>query len=351
MKRYANFISALALTTGLAAAISAPRAKAQEALPDKPPIPADNPMTAEKIELGKKLFFDPRLSAPGTISCNSCHNVMAGGDDQRSLSLGFRSQLGARNAPTVWNAAYQSIQFWDGRAPSLEEQAKGPLINPVEMGMKSHNLIITSRIDKISGYQEEFKKVFGGKDPVTIDNTAKAIAAYERTLITPNSPFDRYIKGDKKAMSQAAVEGFDTFKKVGCTSCHMGANFSGPALPMGTAFFQNFPKFPDAAIDKKYGFLKDKGRAQVTKKKGDEHLFRVPSLRNVALTAPYFHNGKVKRLEEAVRIMGKLQLNKTLSKTEIRSIVTFLSEGLTGEFPTQTMPRLPATMGTTVLTQ
>lgn len=325
--------------------------KAQEALPEQPPIPADNPMTPEKIELGKKLFFDPRLSAPGTISCNSCHNVMAGGDDQRSLSLGFHAHLGARNAPTVWNAAFQSIQFWDGRAPTLEEQAKGPLINPVEMGMKDHNVIITTRIDKIPGYQEEFKKVFGGKNSLTIDNVAKAIAAYERTLITPNSPFDRYIKGDKKAMSAAAIEGFETFKKVGCISCHMGRNFSGPTLPVGTAFFQTFPKFPDAEIDKKYGFLKDLGRATVTKKKSDEHLFRVPSLRNVALTAPYFHNGKVNHLEEAVRIMGKVQLNKTLSKKEIRSIVSFLMEGLTGEFPAQTMPRLPATPGTTVLGQ
>jgi cytochrome c peroxidase len=325
------------------------KALAQEALPDKVPTPADNPSTPEKIELGKKLFFDPRLSAPGNISCNSCHNVMAGGDDARALSLGFKAQLGGRNSPTVWNAAFQSVQFWDGRAPTLEEQAKGPLINPVEMGMKSHDIIVTERISKIPGYQQEFKKVFGGRKPINIDNVAKAIAAYERTLITPNSPFDKYIKGDKKAMSSAAIKGLETFKNVGCTTCHSGPNFAGPALPMGTGFYQPFPKFPDAALDKKYDFTADLGRATETKKDGDKHLYRVPTLRNIALTAPYFHNGRVNDLSEAVQIMGKLQLEKNLSKSEVRSIVAFLTEGLTGEFPKQTMPRLPETPGTTVI--
>lgn len=317
---------------------------ATEALPDRVPVPKDNPMTPEKIELGKQLFFDPRLSSSGTISCNSCHNVMAGGEDNRSFSAGVRAQLGDRSAPTVWNSAFQSVQFWDGRAPTLEEQAKGPLINPVEMGMKSHRVVVTDRIAKIPGYQKQFKKVFGGS--VTIDNVAKAIAAYERTLITRNSPFDRYIKGDKDAMSPAAVRGFETFRSVGCIACHQGPNFSGPALPTGTGFYQKFPLFPDAEIEKKYAFTKDPGRAKHTKKDTDFNFYRVPTLRNIALTAPYFHNGSIFKLEEAIRIMAKTQLNKSLKKEEVKSIATFLTEGLTGQFPAQTMPRLPETPGT-----
>lgn len=322
---------------------AAPAAYATMALPDVP-VPADNPQTPEKIELGKQLYFDPRLSSSGTISCNSCHNVMAGGDDNRSFSAGVRAQLGDRSAPTVWNAAYQSVQFWDGRAATLEEQAKGPLINPVEMGMKSHDIVVTDRINKIPGYQDAFKKVFGSKK-ITIDHVAKAIAAYERTLITPNSPFDKFIKGDKKAMSAAAIKGWETFQSVGCTACHQGPNFSGPTLPSGTGFFQTFPKFPDEEIEKKYGFTKDPGRAKHTKKDADRGMIRVPTLRNIALTAPYFHNGAVYKLEEAVRIMGKLQLNKKLGDSEIKSIVAFLTEGLTGSFPQQTLPRLPETPG------
>ena len=319
---------------------------AQEALPKSPPIPKNNPMTPEKIELGKQLFFDPRLSNPGTISCNSCHNVMAGGDDNRAFSVGFKAQLGGRSAPTVWNSAYQSIQFWDGRAADLEEQSKGPLINPVEMGMDGHNVVI-ARIEKIKGYQVQFEKVFG-KNSMNIDNVAKAIAAYERTLITPDAPFDKYIRGNKKAMSAAQVKGFETFKTVGCIACHTGPNFSGPALPVGTAFFQKFPTFPDKELEKKYALSKDLGRYDVTKAEGDKNLFRVPTLRNIAWTAPYFHNGSVQTLNEAVRIMAKTQLNRVLTDEEAGSIETFLG-ALTGVFPKQTMPRLPETPGTTLL--
>lgn len=322
-------------------------AAAQEALPKSPPIPKDNPMTPAKIELGKQLFFDPRLSRPGTISCNSCHNVMAGGDDNRAFSVGFKAQLGGRSAPTVWNAAYQSIQFWDGRADTLEEQSKGPLINPVEMGMDAHTVVI-GRITKIKGYQDQFAKVFG-KDSMTIDNVAKAIAAYERTLITPDAPFDKFIRGNKKAMNAAQVKGFEDFKTVGCIACHSGPNFSGPALPVGTAFFQKFPTFPDAELEKKYAFSKDLGRHDVTKQEGDKNLFRVPTLRNIALTAPYFHNGSVQTLNEAVRIMAKTQLNRVLTNEEAASIETFLG-ALTGVFPKQAMPRLPETPGTTLIT-
>lgn len=330
--------------------ISMSATQAQEALPEVP-VPADNPMTPEKIELGKQLYFDPRLSSTGTVSCNSCHNVMAGGDDNRSLSVGVKGQVGGRSSPTVWNAAYYSVQFWDGRASTLEEQAKGPIINPVEMGMKSHQVVIADRIARIPGYQRQFKAVFGGKNPLNIDNLAKAIAAYERTLVTRNGPFDRFHAGDKQAMSSDAQKGFEIFRNVGCIACHNGPNFSGPLLPAGTGFYQKFPTFPNAEMEKKYGFTKDSGRAAETKKDGDRNMFRVPTLRNVALTAPYFHNGLVPTLEEAIRVMGKLQLNKDLSKKEIAAIAVFLREGLTGPFPQQTMPRLPETQGVTLISE
>jgi cytochrome c peroxidase len=323
-------------------------AGAQEALPDRAPVPADNPMTPAKIELGKQLFFDPRLSRSGVISCNSCHNVMAGGDDNRSLSIGFKAQLGGRSAPTVWNSAFKSIQFWDGRAATLEEQAKGPIINPVEMGMDKHAVAI-DRIRVIPGYVKAFEAVFGTKEKISIDHAVKAIAAYERTLITPNSRFDKYIKGDKSALTKAEVEGFETFKSTGCVACHSGPNFSGPSLPIGTGFFQKFPMVPDAEIEKKYGFAKDLGRFEVTKADADKNIYVVQTLRNIALTAPYFHNGKVPTLNEAVTIMAKLQLGKDLKKVEVEKIVTFLKT-LTGEFPQQLMPRLPETPGSTLLT-
>lgn len=310
-----------------------------EALPEVPPIPKDNPQTAEKVELGKMLYFDPRLSINGTVSCNSCHNVMAGGEDSRSFSAGVKGQLGGRSAPTVWNAAFLSVQFWDGRAKNLEEQAKGPITNPIEMGMPNHDLAV-DRLKKIPEYVDRFKKVYGSKKSVNIENVAKSIAAYERTLITPNSPFDRYQKGDKKAMNRKQVKGMELFAKVGCTTCHSGVAFAGPALPEGTGFFMKFPTNPIPDYDKKYAFTKDLGRYDVTQQEADKHMFRVPTLRNIALTAPYFHNGAVNSLEEAVRIMAKSQLNKKLKSSEVKSIVAFL-EALTGEFPQQTMPRLP----------
>lgn len=320
---------------------------AQEALPLKAPVPKDNPMTKEKIELGKQLYFDPRLSQSGVISCNSCHNVMAGGDDNRSFSIGFKGQLGGRSAPTVWNSAFKSVQFWDGRSATLEEQAKGPITNPVEMGMQNHSVAI-ERIRKIPGYVKTFTQVFGSKNPMTIDNTVKAIAAYERTLITPNSRFDQYIKGKKSALTTEEIAGFETFKKTGCVACHSGPNFAGPQLPIGTGFFQKFPLIPNAEIENRYDFKKDLGRYDVTKIEADKHMFVVPTLRNVALTAPYFHNGKVGKLDEAVKVMAKLQLGKDLSQIEANQIVAFLNT-LTGEFPKQTMPRLPETPGTTLI--
>jgi cytochrome c peroxidase len=306
--------------------------------PDKVPIPEDNPMTPEKIELGKKLFFEPRLSKNSKVSCNSCHNVLKFGDDGLPRSPGHEGKLGGRNSPTVFNAAFWSVQFWDGRAPSLEEQAKGPIINPLEMGMASHDAV-AELIDKVPSYHKEFEKVFGsGK--ITIDRMVKAIAAYERTLITPNSPYDRFINGDKKALSASAQRGWRLVGTVGCTTCHGGPMFNGPPMPMGTGFYQKFPLIPGSEYEKKYNLTKDEGRFEVTKNEADKHMFRVPSWRNVARTAPYFHNGQVQTLDEAVRVMAKTQLGKVLKPAEVKDIVAFLTS-LNGEIPKQTKPELP----------
>lgn len=312
-----------------------------EALPARPNIPTDNPMSTAKIELGKQLFFDTRLSLDGTISCNSCHNLMTSGTDNRPVSIGVDGQKGGRSAPNVWNSAFMSVQFWDGRAASLEDQAKGPILNHVEMGMPSSAEAV-QRIQSIPGYVKQFQAVFGEKEPVTYDNIAKAIAAYERTLLTPNSPFDRFIKGDKNALSAQAKRGMDLVEKTGCTTCHTGPNFAGPAMPPGTGFYQKFPAYTDNTYATQYNLMADAGRYEATKNEADQHMWRVPTWRNVALTAPYFHNGSVGTLEEAVRVMTKTQLDKTLSNEQVSDIVAFLNS-LTGEFPKQTLPQLPPT--------
>ena len=314
-----------------------------KALPAKVPVPADNPMTPAKIELGKMLFFDPRLSMDGTISCNSCHNVMSHGGDGRPVGAGIHGQRGGRGSPTVWNSAFMTVQFWDGRAASLEEQAKGPVTNSVEMGMTSHDLVIT-RVRLIPGYIEAFKKAFPkDKDAVTTNNLVKAIASYERTLITPNSPFDKYIKGNKKILTAQQIKGMKLVDEIGCTACHSGDNFAGEGFKMGEGNYQPFPQVPGSKYDKMYDLKADLGRYEVTKNPEDKNLWRVPTWRNVALTAPYFHNGKVKTLDEAVRVMGKTQLDMDLTEEQVSDIVAFLNS-LTGEFPTQTMPKLPTTV-------
>jgi cytochrome c peroxidase len=290
------------------------------------------------------LFFDTRFSSTGTVSCFSCHNVMEGGDDHRPTSIGVHGQVGGRNAPTVWNAAFQSVQFWDGRAPTLEEQFKGPPANPIEMGMKDLEAAI-GRVRAIPGYRPHFEAAFGKGDVITVDNAAKAVAAYERTLITPNSPYDRYVKGESKAMSAQQVRGMQTFATVGCTACHSGPAFNGAAnLPVGQGFFVKFPTYPASAYDSRYKLTEDPGRYTVTKQEVDRDTWRVPTLRNLTYTAPYFHNGSVTSLDEAVRVMGKTQLNKDLSDAEVQDILAFLG-ALDGEFPQQSMPRLPATPG------
>lgn len=327
-----------ALVTALALAGSVSVAFAWETLPTEAPAPANNPTTPEKVELGKILYHDPRLSSTGTVSCSSCHNTMLGGEDNRPNSMGVNGQTGGRSAPTVWNSAFNHVQFWDGRAASLEEQAAGPVTNPIEMGMKSWDDVV-ARLKTIEGYQTAFEAAFG-PDSISKENATKAIAAYERTLITPNSAYDRYVAGDQNALSEQQIRGMEKVAELGCASCHSGPAFNGPGM------FQKFPMHSNQYFEAQYHFSKDLGVAEVSKKVEDQHLFKVPTLRNVALTAPYFHNGSVKTLDEAVKIMAKLQLDKELSKDEVADIVAFLN-GLTGQFPKQQMPSLPATPGKT----
>lgn len=324
-------VSALALTASMTAS-------AAESLPTVAPAPEDNPTTEEKVELGKMLYHDPRLSSTGTVACASCHNTMLGGEDNRPNAMGVNGQTGGRSAPTVWNSAFNKVQFWDGRAASLEAQAAGPVTNPIEMGMKSWDDVV-ARLKTIEGYPEAFEKAFG-KNSISKDNATKAIAAYERTLITPNSAYDKYVNGNKAAMTVQQIRGMEKAVELGCTSCHSGPAFNGPGA------FQKFPVNSNGYFEAQYHFSKDKGLAEVTKKDSDEHMWKVPTLRNIALTAPYFHNGSVKTLDKAVWLMAKLQLNKELSDADVADIVAFLN-ALTGEFPKQTMPTLPGTPGTT----
>ena len=303
-------------------------------------VPADNPITPEKVELGKQLYFDGRLSKDGTVSCNSCHNLAAAGADNKPVSTGVGGTPGTRNSPTVWNAAFHNAQFWDGRAPSLEEQAKGPLVNPVEMAMPNLDAV-TARVKAIPGYVTQFDKVFG-KNSVNIDNIAKAIATYERTLISGNSKFDNFRFLDKNALSQAEFDGFQVFRQqAGCVECHMGPDFAGPPpLARGQGFYQKFPRFPDNALVAKYKLLEDGGRYNATKQESDRHVYRVPTLRNVKETAPYFHNGLVPTLDEAVRLCGKGGNNLDLTESQVKPIVAFLGT-LSGKFPEQKPPKLP----------
>jgi len=316
-------------------------------LPSSVTAPDDNPTTPAKVELGKKLFFDPRLSLTGTVSCNSCHNIMEGGDDGRPSSMGVHGRLGPRNAPTVWNSAFAASQFWDGRSPSLEDQAQGPIVASPEMGMPNHGKAI-ERIAAIPGYREEFARVFEGDDAVTIENAVKAIAAFERTLITPNSPYDRYVGGDKAALSDQQVRGMELFESVGCTECHSGPAFNGWEVGTTEPAFQEFPRFSESAMVKLHRLDADRGRYEVTQQDADKHHFKTPILRNITITAPYFHHGAVESLSDAVRVMAETQLDTELSDTQVDDIVEFL-KSLEGEFPEMTLPHLPSRSGKSVL--
>lgn len=278
-----------------------------------------------KVELGKKLWFDPRLSRSGFISCNSCHNLSTGGSDNLPTSIGHNWQQGPINSPTVLNAKYNIAQFWDGRAADLQEQAAGPIANPVEMAF-SHDMAVDV-IRSIPQYVAEFKAVYGD-ERVDLERITNAIAAFEETLVTPNSRFDQWLKGDDSALSELELKGYELFKSVGCTACHIG-----PAV--GGTMFQKM------GLVKPYETKSDAvGRVAVTGNEAETNFFKVPTLRNVALTYPYFHDGAVWTLEEAVNIMADVQLGRQLKKEETDAIVAFLHT-LTGEQPQITLPILP----------
>ena len=310
-------------------------------LPYEAPTWQDNPSSPEKIELGKQLFFDPRLSIDGTVSCNSCHDVQGNGTDSRATSVGVKGQTGDRSAPTVWNSVFLTALMWDGRMETLKDQAKGPILNPIEMAMP-HEQAAVERIASIPGYVDQFTKIFGGENTVTYDNIAKAIAVYEATLITPNSRFDQYLLGNKSVLSREEENGMNTFIELGCARCHFGPAMAGPKLPQGVPFFQWFPAFASSYNDE-YKLVEDLGKAEEGEQASDgvrRGKWRVPTLRNIATTAPYFHNGSVKTLNKAVRVMARAQLNRELTDYEADVLEAFLKT-LTGEFPKQDKPQLP----------
>ena len=295
-----------------------------EVIPPEAPVPEDNPMTEEKIDLGHKLFFEPRLSRSGIISCNSCHLVGAAGIDHRDVAIGEQGRLGPRNTPTVYNAAFLKAQFLDGRAATLEEQAVGPIQAHVEMDLTPEEAM--ERLE-VSGYRPYFEEAFPDEEePFTFDNLAKAIASFERTLITHGSPFDHYLEGDQDALTAQELAGLELFETRGCISCHHGPLLGG----------RTFTPFTHA--ENKEGA--DLGRYEVTGNPADRYVFRVAPLRNVELTYPYFHDGSAETLEEAVRIMGESQLGSTFTDEEVDQLVAFLKT-LTGEFPIVPHPVLP----------
>lgn len=301
-----------------------------EPIPEQVPETAGNALTPEKIELGKMLYFDPRLSESHAISCNSCHNMGLAGVDVSETSIGHRWQFGPRNAPTVLNARFNTAQFWDGRAKDLQEQAGGPLVNPSEMGTTEGHVV--EQLSGIPGYAEPFAAAFpDDADPISFANVADAIAAFEDTLLTPNAPFDRYLRGDENALDEQQKSGLELFMSRGCAGCHNGINVGGGQYAAFGVVEKPGAEFLPPA---------DKGRFAVTQTPSDEYVFKVPTLRNIALTAPYFHTGKSWDLEQAVAVMGVSQLGSELASEEVKDITAFM-HALTGEQPRIEYPELP----------
>jgi len=305
-----------------AALLAAAPAHAQEPVQ---PIEAPKSVNAAQAELGKKLWFDPRLSRSGFISCNSCHNLSMGGSDNLKTSIGHNWQKGPINSPTVLNSSLNVAQFWDGRAKDLREQAGGPIANPGEMAF-THDLAI-GMLRSIPQYVAEFQQVFG-HDRLTIDEVTTAIAAFEETLVTPNARFDQWLKGDKKAINDQELRGYQLFKNSGCVACHNGPNLGGTS-------FQRMGVVEPYKTDNPA-----EGRYAVTKNDAERFNFKVPTLRNVELTYPYFHDGAADTLAQAVDTMGRIQLGKTFTTQENADIVAFLKT-LTGEQPQIVLPILP----------
>ncbi len=316
----------LAVVVGIAAAPAlagqARRPRAQEPIQ---PIVAPKVTNPAKVELGKKLFFDPRLSKSGFISCNSCHNLSMGGSDNLQTSIGDHWQRGPINAPTVLNSSMNLAQFWDGRAANLKEQAGGPIANPGEMAF-SHALALDV-LRSIPQYVTEFEGVYRSTD-VTIEQVTDAIAAFEETLVTPGSRFDKWLKGSRNALTAEELAGYELFKQSGCVACH-----HGPAV--GGASFQKMGLFGEYKTTNPAI-----GRAGVTGQDADRMTFKVPTLRNVELTYPYFHDGAAATLEDAVQVMGRLQVGREFNTLEVAQIVAFLRT-LTGRQPQIQVPILP----------
>ncbi|MGB9625159.1 MAG: cytochrome-c peroxidase [Phycisphaerae bacterium] len=302
------------------------------------PVPADNPMSVEKVELGKALYFEKRLSKDGTVSCATCHDPATAWTEHRATSEGIGNQLGGRNSPTVINAAYMPVLFWDGRAKSLEEQALGPIENPVEMGNKMEAVVVD--LGRLPGYKERFKAVFGS-DEITKERVAQAIAAFERTILSGDSPYDRHVAGDPTAMTEAQKRGLAIFTGKGtCDTCHTPPLFSNG-------------RFYNAGVDAAKP-NPDEGRKKVTGEAADMGKFRVPPLREVANTYPYFHDGSAKTLEEAVALMAgggrdnpnlspvlKSVRDARITEQEQKDLVEFL-KALSGKYPVTEAPKLPS---------
>ncbi|SDK79846.1 cytochrome c peroxidase [Franzmannia pantelleriensis] len=293
-----------------------------EPLPHFPPIPADNSLTEEKVDLGNMLFFEPRISASGVISCATCHNPALGWSDRIPRATGHDGQIGERNTPTVLNSGFLESQFWDGREPDLEGQALGPIEADIEMAMQLEHAI--ERLTEFSLYQEKFAAAYpDDEDPITADNLAHALASFQRTLNTPNSPFDRYLRGDLDALNEQEKRGMVAFVDNGCAACH-----SGPAFTDSNFHRIQVPGSTDV------------GRYEVTGVESDKFRFRTPTLRNVGVTYPYMNNGATETLEEAVAIMGTEMLGREFEEDKIDDITAFLHT-LTGEMPDFEVPALP----------
>jgi len=339
MKRLLSFATAALVFVPCLAGASTLMTDAQDTfkpIPSMIPAVKDNVITHDKIKLGKMLYFDPRLSASQLISCNTCHNLGMGGDDNEETSIGHGWSKGRRNAPTVLNAVFNIAQFWDGRAEDLKAQAKGP----VQAGVEMHNTpaIVEKTLKSIPTYVANFKKAFpGNAQPVNFNNMAKAIEAFEATLITPGSRFDQYLEGEEKVLSAQEKNGLKLFMDKGCASCHNGVNVGG-----ANYYTFGVMEKPGADILPK----EDKGRFEVTKTADDSYAFRAGPLRNIELTAPYFHSGKVWTLEHAVAIMGQSQLGEKLTDREVGDITAFLKT-LTGEQPRIEYPILPISTAST----
>lgn len=286
------------------------------------PVQDSIPVDVRKVILGNMLFHDVRLSVDNTVSCASCHGLETGGVDNKAFSEGVGGQLGGVNAPTVYNALYNFVQFWDGRAVTLADQAAGPPLNPVEMACKSFDEIC-EKLKADNVFNRAFTEVY--PDGINQNNITDAIQEFEKTLLTPNSRFDKYLKGDKTAMNAEEASGYDLFKKYNCATCHVGENMGGQSYElMGI----KYDYFADRGTELT---IEDNGRFKETKDERDRHRFKVPGLRNVALTAPYYHDATQATLEDAVISMAKYEVGVNLSEQEVKQIVAFLKT-LTGEY-------------------